>query len=130
MRVRASRLPADAYASLPVTPENAARLRHGRGDDVRIMALLRRTLVKEIAVGAPRFQSRFHRRSGDHLIEETQRSLIRLQFSRHELSTASSPVNFIGSESEPKNSPNGESAPCGLDFEFRPLYRVGWLSRA
>src|ERR1019366_2833514 len=88
MRVRASRLPADAYASLPVTPENAARLRHGRGDDVRIMALLRRTLGKEIAVGAPRFQSRFHRRSGDHLIEETQRSLIRLQFSRHELSTA------------------------------------------
>ena len=69
-------------------PENGARLRHGRGDDVRIVALLRRTLVKEIAVDAPRFQSRFHRRSGDHLIEETQRSLIRLQFSRHELSTA------------------------------------------
>ena len=32
------------------TPENDARLRHGRGDDVRIVALLRRTLVKEIAV--------------------------------------------------------------------------------
>jgi hypothetical protein len=32
------------------TPENEARLRHGRGDDVRIVALLRRTLVKEIAV--------------------------------------------------------------------------------
>src|SRR5665647_3815324 len=29
---------------------NEARLRHGRGDDVRIVALLRRTLVKEIAV--------------------------------------------------------------------------------
>ncbi len=32
------------------TPENEARLRHGRGDDVRIVALLRRTPVKEIAV--------------------------------------------------------------------------------
>ncbi len=43
-------------------PENDARLLHGRSDDVRIVAFLRRALVEEIAVGAPRFQSRFHRR--------------------------------------------------------------------
>ena len=64
-------------------PENDARLRHGRGDDVRIVAFLRRALVKEIAVGAPRFQSRLHRRRGDRQIEEAQRSLVGLQFSRH-----------------------------------------------
>jgi hypothetical protein len=33
-------------------PENDARLRHGRGDDVRIVAFLRRALVEKIAVGA------------------------------------------------------------------------------
>ena len=66
-------------------PENDARLRHGRGDDVRIVALLRRALVEEIAVRAPRFQSRFHRRSGDRQIEEAQRSLIGLQFSGHRI---------------------------------------------
>src|SRR6202045_5281823 len=64
-------------------PEDDARLRHGRSDDVRIVAFLRRALVEEIAVGAPRFQSRFHRRSGDRQIEEAQRSLVSFQFSRH-----------------------------------------------
>src|SRR5450755_4395346 len=65
-------------------PENDARLLHGRSDDVRIVAFLRRALVEEIAVGAPRFQSRLHRRSGDRQIEEAQRSLVGLQFSRHQ----------------------------------------------
>jgi hypothetical protein len=75
--------------------EDDARFLHGRGDDVRIVALLRRTLMEEIAVGAPRFQGRFHRRSGDRLIEEAQRSLIGLQLPRHEGSpalTADGPV--------------------------------------
>ena len=65
-------------------PENDAGLCHGRGDDVRIVALLRRALVEEIAVGAPRFQSRFHGGSGHRQIEEAQRGLVGLQFSRHE----------------------------------------------
>lgn len=64
-------------------PEHDAGLRHGRSDDVRIVDLLRRTLLEEIAVGAPRFQSRFHRRSGDCQIEEAQGSLESLQFPRH-----------------------------------------------
>jgi hypothetical protein len=37
-------------------------------------------LVEEIAVGAPRFQSRFHRRSGDRQIEEAERSLMVFSF--------------------------------------------------
>ena len=65
-------------------PENDAGLCHGRSDDVRIVAFLRRALVEEIAVGAPRFQSRFHRGSRDRQIEEAQRGLVGLQFSRHE----------------------------------------------
>src|SRR6478609_8784164 len=65
-------------------PGNDAKLLCGRSDDVRIVAFLRRALVEEIAVGAPRFQSGFHRRSGDCQIEEAQRSLVGLQFSRHE----------------------------------------------
>jgi hypothetical protein len=43
-------------------------------------------LVEEIAVRAPRFQSCLHRRRGDGLIEEAQRSLIGLQLSSHERS--------------------------------------------
>jgi hypothetical protein len=54
------------------------------GDDVRIGALFRGTLVEEIAVGAPRLQGSLHRRRGDGLFEETQRSLIGLQLPRHE----------------------------------------------
>jgi hypothetical protein len=54
------------------TLEHDARLRHGRGDDVRIVALLGRALVKEIAVGTPCFQGRLHGRSGDRLLEESQ----------------------------------------------------------
>src|SRR6478609_10046096 len=65
-------------------PGNDAKLLCGRSDDVRIVAFLRRALVEEIAVGAPRFQSRLHRRSSDCQIEEAQRSLVGLQFSRHE----------------------------------------------
>src|ERR1700676_4792734 len=86
---------AEASVGSDGTPEDDARLRHGRCDDVRIVALLGRALMEEIAVGAPRFQSRFHRRSGDRLIEEAQRSLIGLQLSRHERSpalTADGPV--------------------------------------
>jgi hypothetical protein len=52
------------------SPENDARFLHGRHDDVRIVAFLRRALVEEIAVSAPGFQGRLHRRSGDRLIEE------------------------------------------------------------
>ena len=70
---------------LVVRYENDARLRHGRGDDVWIVGLLRRALTEKIAVGAPCFQSGFHRRSGDRLIEVAQRSLVGLQFSRHEM---------------------------------------------
>ena len=65
-------------------PENDAGFCHGRGDDVRVVALLGRSLVEEIAVGAPRFQSRFHGGSGHRQIEEAQRGLVGLQFSRHE----------------------------------------------
>jgi hypothetical protein len=36
--------------------------------------------VEEIAVCAPRFQSRFHRGSGHRQIEEAQRGLVGLQF--------------------------------------------------
>ncbi|MGY2930567.1 hypothetical protein ACVWZ6_000169 [Bradyrhizobium sp. GM6.1] len=61
-------------------PENDAGLCHGRGDDVWIVALFRRALMKQIAVGAPRFQSRFHGGSGHRQIEEAQRSLVGLQF--------------------------------------------------
>jgi hypothetical protein len=46
-------------------PEDDTRLRHGRGDDVRIVALLRRPLVEEVAVGAPCLQRGLHRRRGD-----------------------------------------------------------------
>ncbi|MET4386688.1 hypothetical protein ABIB73_002433 [Bradyrhizobium sp. F1.4.3] len=65
------------------TPENDAGLCHGRSDDVRIVALLRRALMEEVAVSAPRLQRRLHRRSGDRQIEEAQRSLVGLQFSGH-----------------------------------------------
>ena len=81
--------------------ENDARLRHGGRDDVRIVALLRCALVEEIAVGAPSFESRLHRWSGDRLIEEAKRSLIGLQFSRHETSTA----RAANSQSKPTARP-------------------------
>jgi hypothetical protein len=74
-------------------PEHNARLPHGRGDDVRIVTFLRRALVEEIAVRPPRFQSRFHRRSGDRQIEKTQRSLIGFQFSGHR-SDPPSPIDL------------------------------------
>ena len=59
-------------------PENDAGLCHGRCNDVRIVALLRRALVEEIAVCAPRFQSGFHGGSGHRQIEEAQRGLVGL----------------------------------------------------
>src|SRR6185369_13823557 len=40
-------------------------------------------LAEEIAVGTPRFQSRFHRRRRDRQVEKAQRSLVGFQFSRH-----------------------------------------------
>jgi hypothetical protein len=64
------------------SPENDARFLHGGDDDVRIVAFLCRALVEEIAVGTPGFQGRLHRRGGDRLIEEAERSLIGFQFSR------------------------------------------------
>ena len=39
--------------------EDNARLRHGRGEYVRVGALLRRTLMKQIAVGAPASRAAF-----------------------------------------------------------------------
>src|SRR5436309_13376320 len=75
---------AERSAGSDRAPENDARLCHGRGDDVRVVALLRRALMEEIAVCAPRFQSRFHGGSGYRQIEEAQRGLVGLQFSRHE----------------------------------------------
>jgi hypothetical protein len=40
--------------------------------------------MKEVAVRAPRFQSRLHRWRGDRLLEETHRRLIGFQLSRRE----------------------------------------------
>jgi hypothetical protein len=54
-------------------PKHDAWLLHRGGDDARIGALLRGTLM-EIAARAPRFQRGFHRRRGDRLLEEAQRS--------------------------------------------------------
>jgi hypothetical protein len=67
-------------------PENDAGPCHGRGDGVRIVAFLCGALVDEIAVRAPSFQSSFHRWSGNRKVEETQRSLVGPQFSRHDAS--------------------------------------------
>lgn len=64
-------------------PEYDARLCHGRSDDVRIIAFLRRALMKEIAVCAPRFERRFHGGSGYRQIEESERRLVGFQFSGH-----------------------------------------------
>jgi hypothetical protein len=41
--------------------QNDARRRHGRCDNVGVLALLRDALVKKIAIRAPSFQSRLHR---------------------------------------------------------------------
>jgi len=65
-------------------PENDARFGHGRGDDVWIVAFLCSSLVEEIAIGAPRFPgppSLTARRLPDR---KAQRSLVGLQFSRHD----------------------------------------------
>src|SRR5882762_5705404 len=63
----------------PVRPhgtlEYDAGFRHGRGDHVRILALLRGTLVEEIAVRAPGLQCGLHRWRRDRKIEEAQRRL-------------------------------------------------------
>ena len=90
-------------------PENDAGLCHGRGDDVRIVALLRRALVEEIAVGAPRLQSRLHRWSGDRLIEEAQRGLIGLQFSGHRIDPPSRSIVNVAPA----------AAPCGTDAALK-----------
>jgi hypothetical protein len=45
--------------------------------------LRRRTLVEEVAVGAPSFESRLHRWCRYRQIEKTERSLVRLQLPRH-----------------------------------------------
>lgn len=61
-------------------PENDAGLCHGRRDNVRIVAFLGRALVEEIALCAPRFQSRFHGGSGNRQSEEAERGLVGLSF--------------------------------------------------
>jgi hypothetical protein len=53
----------------------------------RVVALLRRALVEEVAVGAPCFQSRLHRRRGDSEIEEAQRGLVGLQLPGHSVAS-------------------------------------------
>ncbi len=58
--------------------------------------------MEEIAVRAPRFQCRFHRRRGDCLIEKTQRRLIGLQFSRHETFFAASSIAKVRPASLPR----------------------------
>jgi hypothetical protein len=45
--------------------------------------------MEKIAIGAPSLEGGFHRRRGDGLLEEAQRSLIGLQLPRHERSPAS-----------------------------------------
>src|SRR4029079_12754152 len=45
--------------------------------------------MEEIAIRAPHFQCGFHRRGGNGEIEEAQRGLVGLQFSRHEILTRS-----------------------------------------
>ena len=64
-----------------------ARLRHGRGDDVRIGGYRCRALVEQLAVGAPCIQGGLHRLRCDGLLEEAQRGLVGLQ----QPSTASPP---------------------------------------
>jgi hypothetical protein len=85
-------------------PENDAGLCHSRGDDVRIKALLCRTLVEEITDGAPRLQSRLHGWRGDRLIEKAQRGLIGFQFSDHR-----------SDPSLPKSSTSRAAAPAEHD---------------
>src|SRR5438067_11749757 len=50
--------------------EGNAGFRHGRGDDVGILAFLGDPLMEEIAVRAPSFQCRLHRVSRYRQIEE------------------------------------------------------------
>jgi hypothetical protein len=69
---------AEGSAGSDRAPENNARLFHCRSDDVRVVAFLCRALMEKIAVGAPRFQSSFHGRSGNRQIEEAQRGLVGL----------------------------------------------------
>jgi len=60
------------------TLEHDARLRRGGRHDVRILALLGRALVEEIAVGSPGFESSLHRGRRYRLVEESQRSFVGL----------------------------------------------------
>src|SRR4029079_7778762 len=69
--------------------EDYARLLQGRRDHVWIVAFPCRTLMEEIAIRAPCFQCGFHRWSGNREIEEAQRGLVGLQFSRHQMLTRS-----------------------------------------
>jgi hypothetical protein len=71
--------------SIHGAPENDAGFRHGRGDDVWIIAFLCDTLTEEIAVRAPGFQGSLHRWRSDRQIEEARRRLKDLEFSCHEV---------------------------------------------
>jgi len=63
--------------------QHHARFRHGRGDYVGVIRLLRDTLVKQVASGTPRIKRRLHRGRCDSKVEETQRRLESLQLSDH-----------------------------------------------
>jgi hypothetical protein len=64
--------------------QHDARLGHGRGDDFRIRGFLGGPLMEEVAVGAPGLQGGLHPRRRYRLVEEAQRGLVGLQFSRHD----------------------------------------------
>lgn len=53
--------------------QDDAWLGQGRGDHIRIVALLRRALMEDIAVRAPRLQRSLHRGGRDRLVEEAKR---------------------------------------------------------
>src|SRR5215475_13453529 len=64
-------------------PENDARLRHGRGDDIGVVTFTCDPLMEKVALRAPCFQGRLHRRRRYCQIIEAQRRLIDLELSRH-----------------------------------------------
>lgn len=65
-------------------PENHAGVGHGRGHDVGIVNFLRGALVEKIALRPHASRVAFIDGRSDCLVEEAQRGLIGLQFSRHE----------------------------------------------
>jgi hypothetical protein len=65
------------------SPENDARVVHGRRDYRGICRFLRETLRKEIAPGTPGIQSSLHRRCCNGKVVEAERGLVGLEFPCH-----------------------------------------------